>query len=188
MLGRIGKSNAMGFIGEKFGACFLGLEDTRFSFDAQIDRYFTVSGYPSDQTFGLMGVELIHDKDPLALRIDREGLFHVVFKILFGAGWTNGRPKDLSGSHFKVGDQALGAMPFIFKLLAFRPARLHRSGGMGALFGLDAGFFIRTDQVNALRLQPKGAMIQGTDRLAVLIKGFFIHLRWTFPIAHLMGL
>ena len=104
MLGGIGKSNAMGFILEEVGPCFLGLEEARFPFDAQIDRQLTVSGHQSDQAFGLMGVELIHDKNPLALRIDREGLFNVVFTVLFGAGLAYRWTHDLSGGHFKIGD------------------------------------------------------------------------------------
>ena len=33
-----------------------------------------------------MGIELIHDKDPLALRVLREGLFDVGLEICFCSG------------------------------------------------------------------------------------------------------
>ena len=92
-----------------------------------------------------MGVELIHDKDPLALWIDREGLFNRLFKVHFGTGRTYCWTKELSGGYFQVGDQALGAVPFIFKLLVFDPPRVHWQRELGALEGLDAGFFIGTD-------------------------------------------
>jgi len=81
-------------------------------------------------------------------------------------------------------------MSFIFKLLVLAQPGFHRQGGLGALEGLDAGLFIGTDQMNPLLLQRKGATIQGTDFLAVLIKRFFIRLPlwWVFPIAHVMRL
>jgi len=135
-----------------------------------------------------MGIELIDDKDPVSLGVYRKGAFNVVLEIFFCPGLAQCWIHDLTGGHLKVSDQATGAMPFVFELLVFHNARLHRKCLMGAFLGLYARFFIGADQMRALFVKRNRMLIQRTDRLALPVKGFFIHIRWAFPIAHLMWL
>ena len=133
-----------------------------------------------------MGVELINDEDPIGFRICIKGLLDVFFKIVFRASLTQCWTNDLSCGHFKIRNQATGALPDVFKLLVFDPTRLHWKRLMGTFLCLYACFFIRTNKVDPLVLKRKRLFIKRADRLALLIKGFFIHIRWAFPIAYLM--
>ena len=145
-------------------------------------------GPESDQRFSLLGVELIHDKDPGSLRIYRKGLFNVVLKVFLRTGLAQGWTEDLSSGYLKVSHQAPGTLPVVFEVLVFDPSGLHRKRRMGTFLGLDTRFFIRAHKVRTLFLERNGLLIQGADRLAAPIKGVLIHLRGAFPIAHSMGL
>ena len=135
-----------------------------------------------------MGIELIDDKDPVSLGVYRKGAFNVVSEIFFCTRLAQCWTHDLSGGHLKVGDEATGAMPFVFELLVFNNARLHRKCLLGAFLGLYARLFIRADQMRTLLVKRPRMLIQRTDRLALPVEGFFVHLRWAFPIAHSMRL
>jgi hypothetical protein len=56
------------------------------------------------------------------------------------AGGVGG--EHLTGVHIERGHQAGGAMTHVFELLAYRPARCRRSGGVRAAAGLDGGLLI----------------------------------------------
>ena len=131
-----------------------------------------------------MCIELVYDKDPVSRWITLDGLLNVVFKIHFCACFSDTGTDDLPGSHFKVGDQALGAMAFVFELLIFDQARFHRQRLIHPLFGLNAGLFITAYQMGALLMKRKSDMIQPADRFTLLVERFLIQIRRTLPIAH----
>ena len=84
-MARVDEANAMARIGEKSGPRRHGGEMAAFAFDAQLLLYITLLCYQAYQCFGLMGIQLISDKDPDGVRIGLEGLDDVSSKVGFGA-------------------------------------------------------------------------------------------------------
>lgn len=64
MLGCVNNANAMSRVGEKGGPCLHRGQMPTFALDTQILLDATLRGYQAHQRFGLMGVELVGDKDP----------------------------------------------------------------------------------------------------------------------------
>ncbi len=121
----VDEANAMAFVGEKGRAGTHAGEMAAFAFDAQVLLDATLLCYQAHQRFGLMGIELIGDKDPADLRIRLEGLSDVSGKVGFGARGSHAGSHKLSGGHVKIGDQTQRAMTAIFKFFSLDVARLH---------------------------------------------------------------
>src|SRR5438105_14337458 len=104
-------------------------------------------------------------------------------EIRLRAGGANARSDLFAGRHLEVRDQALRAVANVFVFLAFDLVSLsghawpHRFCGGGALKRLDAGLFIRTHQMRALRVQQWGLCVKIADRFDLLAKLFRIALR-----------
>jgi hypothetical protein len=111
-----------------------------------------------------MGIQLIHDEHPLPFGIGFHGSMHMGHKILLRASVPYRRAEDLSRRHLEVGDQRLGSVPDIFKLLGFRLTGLHRTGRMEPFQSLDAGFLIGADQVDSLFMEFLRLVVQFADR------------------------
>lgn len=111
-----------------------------------------------------MGIQLIHDEHPFPFGIGFHGGTNMGHKILLRARVPYRRAEDLSGRHLEVGDQRLGAVPDIFKLLCLRLTGLHRTGRMAPFQSLDASFLISADQVDSLFLKFLRLVIQFADR------------------------
>ena len=103
---------------------------TTFALDTQILLDATLRGYQPHQRFGLMGVELVGDKDPPRLWIGLDGLGDVGREVGFGACGSNAGCHDLSGGYIQVGDQRLGAMALVFEFLTFDVTGLHGQRGV----------------------------------------------------------
>jgi hypothetical protein len=83
----VDEANAMAFVGEKGRAGTHAGEMAAFAFDAQVLLDATLLCYQAHQRFGLMGIELIGDKDPAGLRIRLEGLSDVSGKVVIACAW-----------------------------------------------------------------------------------------------------
>ena len=103
---------------------------TTFALDTQILLDATLRGDQAHQRLGLMGVELIGDKDPSRLWITLDGLGDVGSEVGFGAGGSNAGCHDLSAGDIQIGDQRLGAMALIFEFLTFDVTGLHGQRGV----------------------------------------------------------
>ena len=112
----------------------------------------------------------------------------MVGKILFGACRGQRRGKDATGGDLEIGGQALPTVTDIMLLSLFDMAGNRRFGGMGALQGLHAGFLVAADQMNALLVERKSLLVQGTDRDRVVTKLHGILWRWVEPVAAEMRL
>lgn len=129
-----------------------------------------------------MGVELIGDKHPCALRVRGHRLPDMLGKIFFCASSLDGRAYDPAGRHLEVGYQCLGAVPFIFKFQQFGFAGFHWMIRMDALHGLNPGLFIRAHQMHPLSMEFFGLVIKFAHGSDVLPKYRFVFHRRIEPL------
>lgn len=185
MLGRVNKANTMALLLQKSRAGGHAVQNATLSLAAQfiLDAAQLRDGF--DQTLGFVGIQLVANEHPLALRVGFDGRPDVGHKILLGAGVTHRRanysarryPSTGSGHRLKISYQRLGAMPFILELHSLRLARFHRLAWMDALQRLNSSFFIRTDYMHTLFMQFLRLVIQlayGSDLLPE--NRFVLHL------------
>lgn len=188
MFGRVDEANAMAGVGEKSRTRAHAGEVAAFAFDAQILLDATLRRHQTHQGLRLMRVELIGDEDPSRLRVRLDGLGNVSDEVGFGARGSQAGCDDLAGGHLQIGDQAEGAMPFIFEFLSLDMTRQHRQGRMKPLKGLDAGHLIGAYHMRPLRRKRGGRFIDLTDRADLFGQLRGIVGRWSEPVALAMGL
>jgi hypothetical protein len=140
--GSVDEANAMACVGEKGRAGTHAGEMTTFAFDAQLLLHATLLCYQAHQRFGLMGIELISDKDPAGLRIRLDRLGDVSGEVGFGARGSNAGSHKLSSRDIQVGNQTLRAMALLCKFFSLDVTRLHGLRGMEAFQCLNAGHLI----------------------------------------------
>ena len=133
MFGGVDHANAMGRVAEKGGPCLHRGQMATFALDPEILLDATLRGDQAHQRFGLMGVELVGDKDPSRPRIALDGLGDMGSEVGFGAGGSNAGCHDLSAGDIQIGDQRLGTMALVFEFLTFNVAGLHRQRGVETL-------------------------------------------------------
>ena len=109
-------------------------------------------------------------------------------KIVLGSSWSHRGGDDLARSHREAGNQGLRAMANVLKFAQFDVAFDHRAGLVFALCGLDAGLFVRRDQMHPSPSQPGRLLVEIADGLDLGIKRLRI-LRPLIgePIPPLMG-
>jgi len=135
------------------------MQDAVPLFFTQVLRVPDLSRDPLHQPGGLVRIELVGDENPFPFFVRRHGLGNVLDEIHLRACVADGGSHLLARRHFVIGDQALCAVADVFVFVPRATSRLsgnprlRRLGRRGALQGLDAGLFIRTEQVNALRVQ-----------------------------------
>jgi len=130
VFGCVDHANAMGRVGEKGGPCLHRGQMATFALDPEILLDATLRGYQALQRFGLMGVELVGDKDPSRLWIGLHGLGDMGSEVGFGACGSNAGGYNLSGGDIQIGDQRLGAMALVFEFLTFDVTGLHGQRGV----------------------------------------------------------
>ena len=162
--GSINEANAMACVGEKGGTRAHAGEMTAFAFAAQILLDATLGSHQAHQRFGLMGVELIGDKDPGGFWIGLDGLGDVSSEVGFGTRGSDAGSHDLPSGHIHIGDQTQRAMPFIFKFLSLDVTRLHGQRGVEALEGLNAGHLVGACHMRARRGERRSGLIHLTHR------------------------
>src|SRR2546430_9623895 len=128
MLGGIDKADPVVRIGYKGGPGCPGLEDTVAVLDAEVHLDTTLVRDPFDQRSGLMGVEVVDDKQPRVLRRLGNGLLDVGQKIGLGTARPHAGGYHSPGGDFPVSDQAQRAMAIIFMLNAGHLTRPHGRG------------------------------------------------------------
>jgi len=158
----------MGRIGEKGGTSLHGGQMATFAFDAQLLLDAALRSHQAHERLGLMSVELIRDEDPCGLRVGLDALGDMGGEVGFSARGSKAGCHDLPGSHFQIGDQTLGAMPLVLKLLALDVTWLEGQAGMQTLQSLDASHFIGTQHMRALLSKGRGGLIDLTDRADLL--------------------
>ena len=125
MFGGRHEANTMARIGEKRRACAHGGEMAAFAFDAQVFLDATLLSHQAHQRLGLVGIELIGDKEPGGLWIGLDGLGDVSGEVRFGARGSDAWGNDLTRGHVEIGDQTLRAMAAVFEFHAFYLAWSH---------------------------------------------------------------
>src|SRR5712692_1995092 len=135
-----------------------------------------------------MGIELIGDKDPGSLWVSLDRLGDVSSEVGFGARRSNAGSHDLSSSHIQIGHQRLGAMPLVFKFLAFDMTRLHGERWVETLECLDAGHLISARHMRTRSGQHRSCLIDLTHRADLLSEFGRVVGRWSEPIPLAMGL
>jgi len=185
MLRRIDDPNPMGRIAEKGRPRLHGFQNTVLAFHAQCFWNVTRLGNPSSQGFGLMGIELIHHKNPTGLGGQGDRPLQMGEEIRFGSCVTHRRADDLAGHHIKIRQEALGPVTGIFKLHPFHVAGSHRLDAL-TFQGLDAGHLIRTHRVNAVFRQGLGLFVRRTHGIDAVLKALRIIFRRLEPIAVFM--
>lgn len=149
MLGGVDEPDAVGLVLQERLAGSHVAQDAGLAFPAQVVRDAAQFGDQLDQPGGLVGVELIHDEHPSRAGIGGDGGADVADEIRLGAGFPDRGADELAGGDLEVGDQGLGPVPVVLELAAFQPAGGGGLVGMDPFQGLDAGFLVRADQVDA---------------------------------------
>jgi hypothetical protein len=163
------------------------MQDAALTLFAQVLRITDLFGDPLHQSGGLVRIELIGDKNPWRLVIGRHRLLNVVDEIHFGARSANGRGELFAGRHFVIGDQALRTVTNVFVFVPLTSSRLSGDAGLcgfgkcGALQRLNTGLFIRTHQMDALRVQLWRAGVYLADRFDLGLELRRIPLRRVEP-------
>ncbi len=140
--GSVDETDAMSGVAEKGGARAHASEMTAFAFDAQILLDATLLSHQTHQCFGLMGVELVGDKDPGGLWIGLDRLDDVGSEVGFGTRGSHAGSHDLSGGHIQGGNQTPGAVSVVFKFLSLYVTGLHGQRRVETFEGLDASHLI----------------------------------------------
>ena len=180
--GSVDEANAMAEVAEKGGPRTHAGKMAAFAFDAQVLLEITLLSDQAHQGFGLMGVELIRQKDPVGLWIGLDGLGDVSSKIGFGARGSNAGGDDLSCGHIQIGDQTLGAVSVVFKFFSLDVTGLHGQRVMEAFKCLNAGHLIGTCHMCACRGQSRRGLIHLTDCADLLDQHERIVGGWSQPI------
>ncbi len=188
MFGCVDHANAMGRVGEKGGPCLHRGQVATFALDPQILLDATLRGDQAHQRFGLMGVELIGDKDPSRLWIALDGLGDMGSEVGFGAGGSNAGCYNLAAGDIQIGDQRLGTMALVFEFLTFNVTGLHGQGGVETFSGLDAGHLIGAAHMGARRSKGWSGLIDLAHCADLLGQFGGIVGRRSEPIALAMGL
>ena len=162
--GSVDEANAMAGVGEKGGTGAHAGEMTAFAFDAQLLLDPTQLSHQAHQRLGLVGIELISDKEPGGLWIGLDGLGNVRGEVRFGARGSDAWGNHLTGGHIQVGDQTLRAMAFIFEFLSLDVTGQHGQRGVEAFEGLDAGHLIGARYMGPRRGERRGGLIHLTHR------------------------
>lgn len=145
MLWDIHKLNMVRRIAQKCGPAVQRLEDTGLPFDAEVITQPIACSHETHQTFRLMGVQLIRDKDPDCLGVRVDGLGNVGRKIGFRTGWPQAWGYTPPRGDLEIGHQAQGAMADVFELTPFRLPWLHGLGRRTPFERLNPGHFVTTD-------------------------------------------
>lgn len=168
------------------------MQDAALLFFAQVLRVTDVSRDPLHQSGGLVRIELVGHENPTPGFIGRNGLGNVVDEIYFGACVANRWSELFAGRHFVIGDQALRTVTNVFVFVARTASRLSGDAGLCG-FGrsrtfqrLDAGFFIRTHYVNALRVQSRRGFVDFAHRFDLRVELRRIPLRRVEPTLNVM--
>ena len=168
------------------------MQDAALLFLTQVLRVADLLRHPLYQSGGLVRIELIRDENPDSALIRRDGLRDVVDEIHFRAGVADARSHLFARCHFVIGDQALRAVANVFVFVTRAASGLSGHtwlrglGRCGALQCLNAGLFIGTHQVNALRLQGGRGFIQVAHRFDLRVVFRRIPLRCIEPTFRVM--
>lgn len=189
VLGSIDEADAMSFILQEGHAGLLRFQDPAATFLAQVKIQLATFGNQAHQRLRAVDIELVNDKDPAGLWVEIDRAFDVLGKIRFCAGCSNRRRDAFARSNFQIGNQSLGAMADVFMFIERDLAGLHGLGRAFSLQRLNAGLFIRTDQMCTLRIQLNGLMIQVTNDPHQFVKSFRVLLSFIAqPVMTAMGL
>ena len=117
-----------------------------------------------------MRVQAIDNEHPGRGGVTHHGTLTMAHKILFSPGRPYKRCPDLPGRDLNIGDQHLRAMPTICKFDAFHQAWLHRTCGMRAFMGLNAGLLIGTHEMHTLFVSVGCLLIPRAHGLDICVK------------------
>src|SRR5258708_26893984 len=102
MLGCVNKTNAMGWIAQKDRSGRHRFENAGFAFDTEVKVDLAKLSDQTDQSFGLVSIELVGDKSPVGIGIGNNSLGNVGGEIGLRAGGITGRGNDLSAGNFSI--------------------------------------------------------------------------------------
>ena len=117
-MGGIDKTNSVLGVLQELGAGAHIAQNTGFAFFAQGVLDAAQFGHARHQRRGFVGVELVGNEHPVCIGVCGHGAADMRDKISFRAGVAEGGSDHLAGSHLKVCDQSLRAMPGVLEFVA----------------------------------------------------------------------
>ena len=118
-----------------------------------------------------MGVEAIHHQMPLRrVRVSGEHRLEVGEIVGFVPRIAHRAFRNAPGGHIETGNQRLGAMTGIFKLLPFAPSGSHRLVWSTPFQGLNTGHLINGEGAFAALRPLYGTQVEGTEVFDLRIK------------------
>lgn len=175
MLRRVDEADTMIGIGEKGSSCLHGMQDAGLAFDTELLKVKTEPTalvHHTHQGFGLVGVELVDDEQPVRFSIRVDGSDDMRGKVLLSTGWTNRGSDDLSCGHFEVGNEGLRAVADVLELTPLHPAGFHGQRGVLALQGLNAGLLIGAHHPHPLLMEFLSLSVDIADGSCFLVEAF----------------
>ena len=164
MLRGVDKADAVGGILEEDGARGHGLQDALLFLAPEIPLDGAPQRDEFHQTGRLVGIELVTDEDPFALRVEVDGGTEVGDDVRLGAGVADGGGDGAPGGDLEVGARRLGTVAFVLELHRLGIVRAHRLIGMNGFESLNAGLLIRGDDRHPLRMEFRRLMVELADR------------------------
>ena len=120
MFGGVMKDNAMGGITQKGGSGSLGFQDSRFTFDPQIEGQIGFFRNIAHQGCRQVRIEIITDKVPFSCqRVGSYPALDMLHKILFIACLVGSACHQDAVGHVKITGKRQRAMPLVFELASF---------------------------------------------------------------------
>lgn len=179
------KNNPVRWIRQKGSAGLHRFQDAALAFDAQVDIKVRFVSHIAHQGFGLMCVEIVHDKVPF----DDRGrachrLANVSGEISCGARTACGHLPDLPSADIEIHDKRDRSMPNVLKFPAFDFAWSHRQARMLPFHRLNAGQFVRAQQGFAFFCQFWSLVIQRIDIFHFFVKLFVLFLVRRQPVTN----
>src|SRR5262245_54791176 len=149
MRGCIDELNAMCWIVQKHLAAHHGLElALRFGRRYALTEP-TFAPNQLYQTHRLMDIQLVEHKNPAAQWIAGNAAGNMRHEIVLLATWSQRHLADLTGCDLEIDDRTLSAVPDVFELAPLQQTRTHRFGRCFALQCLNAGQFVRADDMHS---------------------------------------
>ncbi|MNT23746.1 hypothetical protein D3C72_1591790 [compost metagenome] len=155
----------MNGVGEESGTGGHGLQDAALVLLAKLLVDPAGLGQKADQGLGAVGVEVVHNEDPLSLGVKGHGPGDVRGKVFVISADGDTRRQDLAGGDLQIGRQTANTVPNVLDLSALDEARLHGQGELLALQSLHAGLFVGANDADTLLGEGWCLKVEVADRL-----------------------
>ena len=151
MFRRKNESNSVALVRQKRLAALQRFQHAAFALHSQVARDAAMFCHQNHQRFRLMRIEMVKHKIPARLRVGCDDVLNILDKIFFLPRLMQHRCNDLAGRNILVAKQTRRTVTFVIIFATLDLSRSHRLGFRFTLQRLNAGLFINTDRVDAVR-------------------------------------